>query len=247
MPSPTNWARNSFAPIPTVLFAVGVAVFYLVPQIVYLIAVARGPIMAGRVDAIPVMVQIVAGLIGYAFVLPFIVPLLPLVAGRSWRELGVRELGPRDVAIALAGTIAMLLAVDLVSAVMTQLTHRHDTEAAIALLKQIKTAPEKWLFISTAVVFAPVVEELIFRAFLFNAFARYLPIWVAAAASGVVFGLPHMNSGAQFLTIALPLACGGIILAAVYSVTRCFWSNVLTHATFNAIPMILYFVFHVTA
>ena len=94
-------------------------------------------------------------------------------------------------------------------------------------------------------VLAPIIEELAFRAFLFNAFSRYASLGVAAVVSGVLFGLVHAASAQQLLTVALPLALGGVVLAGVYSISRCYWSNVISHALFNSISLVAVFVFHV--
>jgi len=65
--------------------------------------------------------------------------------------------------------------------------------------------------------------------------------------SGILFGLAHAQSISQVLTVSIALAGGGTVLALVYSWSRCYWSNVITHALFNAFPLVLFFVFHVKA
>jgi membrane protease YdiL (CAAX protease family) len=88
-----------------------------------------------------------------------------------------------------------------------------------------------------AVFIAPVVEEVIFRGFVFNAFLRYVPVGLAAIASGVIFGLAHFDPTAFF-----PLSCGGIVLALVYYRTGSLISSMLTHGTFNAVNVVLVLV-----
>jgi membrane protease YdiL (CAAX protease family) len=88
--------------------------------------------------------------------------------------------------------------------------------------------------IATAVFFAPFVEELIFRGFIFNALLRYVPVGIAAAVSGIIFGLAHFDRAAFF-----PLACGGVVLAIVYYRTGSLVSSMLTHGTFNAANVVL--------
>lgn len=181
----------------------------------------------------------------------FVVAFVPLLARRTLRELGIRTFGWREVGIGLFGALAMTIVVDGLAALMASLTHYHATEAAIELLKEVRTPSEATLFILMAAGVAPLVEELAFRVFLFSAFARYAPVSIAALLSGVLFGLAHLQSLAQLrspdylLTVSLPLAGGGIVLACVYAWSRCYWSNVITHALFNAFPLVLYFGFHV--
>jgi hypothetical protein len=131
------------------------------------------------------------------------------------------------------------------SAGISALTHIHDTEAAVALLAQMKTPFEKLLFVAVAAILAPIIEELAFRAFLFNAFSRYMSISAAALSSAILFGLVHASSAQQLLTVSVPLCFGGLVLAAVYRISRCYWSNVISHAIFNSISLVAVFVFHV--
>jgi len=114
------------------------------------------------------------------------------------------------------------------------------------LLHQMKTPFQQLLFFSLACVFAPFYEELTFRVFIFNALSRYLPVWIAILISATIFGLLHAvsDSTSPLLTVALPLTVGGIVLAYVYSVTKCFWANVITHAVFNSVSVASFYVFH---
>jgi membrane protease YdiL (CAAX protease family) len=47
------------------------------------------------------------------------------------------------------------------------------------------------------------------------------------------------------ITVAIPLMLGGVVLAAVYRYSRCYWSNVITHGLFNSISLVAVFGFHV--
>ena len=146
----------------------------------------------------------------------------------------------------IVGALAMFVLVDGSGSLIATLLHRHDTEQAIALLKDMKTLGERTFFFLLACAFAPFYEELAFRAFVFNALTRYTSIGVAATVSGILFGLLHASSPPELLTVGVPLALGGFVLAYVYAYTRCFWANVFTHALFNAISTVSIFLFHVS-
>ncbi|MBC5803970.1 MAG: CPBP family intramembrane metalloprotease, partial [Candidatus Eremiobacteraeota bacterium] len=113
-----------------------------------------------------------------------------------------------------------------------------------------RTPGQKAFFAFDAVALAPMLEELTFRVFLFNAFSRYMPLAWGALCSGAVFGIVHAQStsgadyATQLLTVSLALTLGGIILAYVYSLTRCYWCNVITHAGFNAITVFAVIFLH---
>jgi membrane protease YdiL (CAAX protease family) len=87
---------------------------------------------------------------------------------------------------------------------------------------------------------APIVEESLFRGFLYRWMANLVPpdsswrsagIAVAMLASALVFGAFHATYGALYI---LPLATVGLILAALYQWSGSLLPGILTHAIFNA-------------
>ena len=87
----------------------------------------------------------------------------------------------------------------------------------------------------TALVVAPLVEELLFRGLILQALWRRLGhAWLAIALSGVAFGLIHH---AQPQAI-LPLATMGVILGYVRIRYRSLAACVGAHALFNAKTMV---------
>ncbi len=107
------------------------------------------------------------------------------------------------------------------------LQHAHNSYLALTILIM-------------AITIGPVVEELFFRGFLYNALKTRLPLWVAAVAQAVIFSLLHnynlLNTFAVFLL--------GIAFALVYEFRKNLLSPVLTHVFFNAIwavPLLVLF------
>ena len=241
------WAHDAWKVGLVLLAALGTLFcMFGVPTLYVIVAY-----MAGFVDLRhPTGQVLVAQLVGYVPQALFLLAVLPPLAHASLAELGFRTPGPRDIAIALVGVAAMSVVVTVVGSAVVALTHKHDTEAAIELLGQLRTPWQKTAYIAIAIAFAPMIEELTFRVFVFNAFTRYLTIPAAAVASGLAFGLIHAQFKtsdqliAQLLSVSLPLACGGIVLAYVYATTRCYWASVITHASFNAITVIAVVFFH---
>ena len=81
----------------------------------------------------------------------------------------------------------------------------------------------------TAIIFAPITEELIFRGYLYPVVKRFTDRWFASIFSGVLFGVIHFN------VMALPmLALMGIILAVIYERSGSLWVPIGCHAAFNA-------------
>jgi len=247
LPSPTNWPRQAWNPLLTGLVFVSVVILFLAASFFYVfVATANGWIDPRHAADAPPTQQVILQLVGFAPVTVFLLLALPTLARMPLRELGFRAPTPRDVRIALSAALAMVLLVNGLGTLISGFLHRNDTEQAILLLHQMKTPFQQLLFFSLACVFAPFYEELTFRVFIFNALSRYLPVWIAILISATIFGLLHAvsDSTSPLLTVALPLTVGGIVLAYVYSVTKCFWANVITHAVFNSVSVASFYVFH---
>lgn len=80
-----------------------------------------------------------------------------------------------------------------------------------------------------AVIIAPVVEELLFRAALFRWLASRYGLAVGVTVSALVFGLVHAS-----LFAMVPITVLGAVLALLYHRTGNLWSCIGLHAVFNA-------------
>ena len=92
------------------------------------------------------------------------------------------------------------------------------------------------LFI-TVVVGAPIVEEIMFRGYLFAALSRWKGPWPAAVISGALFGLAHVLAHPP--AAWLPLAIMGFLLALVFWITGSLLPCIALHAANNALVMSL--------
>ncbi len=223
----------------------GVIVLNVLPGLLYIfgytaLANVRDP------RGIPAIQLLFAQLVTYVPVGAFLVAMIPLLVRGPLSQVGVRRPSATDIRSGLLGALVMWLAVNGVGAAVASLLHRHDTESAVAILRDLKTPSQLTVFFLVACVFAPIIEELTFRVFIFNALTKRLSVIGAAIVSGLIFGAVHAigSPPAQLVTIGVPLACGGVVLAYVYATTRCFWSNVTTHASFNAINVVALVFFH---
>ncbi len=81
---------------------------------------------------------------------------------------------------------------------------------------------------------APIVEEVCFRGMLFGGIRTKLPLWAAAIAAGVVFGLLHYTTGWSTVPQLIVL---GAILAVVYEKSDSIWGPIIMHAINNGIAL----------
>lgn len=86
-------------------------------------------------------------------------------------------------------------------------------------------------------IVAPVVEEVTFRGIVFPSLRAAWGTTPALLASGVLFGVVHLQ-----LPLALPLALIGIALAMVFLRTRSLWSSIIAHCMYNTVSLALAFL-----
>lgn len=87
------------------------------------------------------------------------------------------------------------------------------------------------LDVLVAVVLAPLVEEVIFRGFVFRALHEHLHPLLAASASALLFAAVHVPWDPQALVSLFAL---GLITAYTYRATRSLWPCIIAHAGYNA-------------
>jgi len=102
-------------------------------------------------------------------------------------------------------------------------------QEAVTLVKETSDVGLLVAMAVTAIIFAPITEELIFRGYLYPVVKRFTDRWFASIFSGVLFGVIHFN------VMALPmLALMGVILAVIYEKSGSLWVPIGCHAAFNA-------------
>jgi membrane protease YdiL (CAAX protease family) len=81
---------------------------------------------------------------------------------------------------------------------------------------------------------APFAEELFFRGFLFQSLRQSWGVWLAAPASGLIFGAVHFEPDKL-----VPLAILGTALAWVFHRTRSIWPCIFIHALNNTLAFVV--------
>ncbi len=111
--------------------------------------------------------------------------------------------------------------------------HTNPQQAALSVAAHPSAGELLLLFLAMAVV-GPIVEELVFRALLFQVLRRHLPLWGAAMLSALIFAVLH------FIPVLLPaLFIFGVVLALVFHYTRSLYCSALLHMLINAVAVVL--------
>ena len=83
-------------------------------------------------------------------------------------------------------------------------------------------------------ILSGVTEEIMFRGWFFRLVERWLGSWAALVLSAVLFGALHLhNPNATLLAGIAIMFEAGIMLAAIYMITRRLWAVIGLHAAWN--------------
>jgi len=148
---------------------------------------------------------------------------------------------PRTANPLVAGAVTLLVAlpvvmlVSLVWQTILKLCHiEAPQQEAIDILRNAHSALPVALLLLSAIVIAPISEELIFRAGVFRYVRTRLPRWAALLLPAAIFGAMHAN-----LASFAPLVALGIVFSLAYERTGRISTSMVAHALFNLTTTLL--------
>ena len=143
------------------------------------------------------------------------------IEGQPARELALRPALPELA----AGIVIGLVLFSIIVAVI----------AALGGYRVISYRGAEVLVPALAVaILSGFTEEIVFRGYLFRLVEQWLGSWVALALSAALFGALHLGNPHASPVAAVAIALeAGIMLAAIYMVTRRLWAVIGVHAAWN--------------
>lgn len=90
------------------------------------------------------------------------------------------------------------------------------------------------MFVIMTVVCAPIMEELVFRGFVYTRFKKGIPVIAAMILSAVLFGVSH-GFAIQIIYASLL----GFVLVWVFEKTQSIFASILLHFAFNGTSILL--------
>jgi membrane protease YdiL (CAAX protease family) len=170
--------------------------------------------------------------------LPATLALARYTLGANLSDLGFGRPLRGSTALAAIGAGAALFILSIVLELFQdKLFGPHPQQVALILAKH-HGAIAIMLDLLSAAVLAPLFEETLFRGVLFTALVQRMRLPLAAGLSGLTFGVAHLDKYNFVL-----LAVIGVGLAYVYYRSGTIWANVLAHATFNSLGLMLPLLF----
>lgn len=98
------------------------------------------------------------------------------------------------------------------------------------------------------VILPPIIEEIVFRGFLFGGLRKAFSPVVAALITSVIFALPHSlqsTDGSTLWNAAIDTFALSLVLCYLRVKTGALWAGIGLHAIKNLIAFLAIFVFHV--
>ena len=89
----------------------------------------------------------------------------------------------------------------------------------------------------TALIIAPIYEELIFRGVIYDDTKKLFNAKIAALVSAVLFGLIHLHGSYIQITVTM---VGGLLSAYCYEKTKSLYACILLHSIHNLMSNVIY-------
>lgn len=159
--------------------------------------------------------------------------------GRFFDDLGFRFRWI-DIAIGLAGAIALTIAlmiVNIIAHVLGAPSGSNLTEVS----EQGRDVVTFVVLFVTAGLLAPLTEELLFRGLVLRGLSSRWTTWIAVGIQAAVFGAAHItpSEGWGNVDLIISLAVMGFGLGAIAKLTGRLGTSIVAHALFNCIQLTL--------
>jgi len=178
-------------------------------------------------------------LIWYAVIFFFLYVTLSLLRGHSfWETLGWRKLIPLQKEMP-KNPLAYFLAGCGLSFFVAFLTSGMKTPDNTPIEELFKFRMTALLFVAMAVLVAPLVEETLFRGYLYPMFARSFGVTPAILLTGLLFGLMHGAQLGWTWGLVATLTLVGIVFTLVRARTGTVFASFLMHLGYNSLISII--------
>jgi membrane protease YdiL (CAAX protease family) len=245
--APQDFKRIPWGPLTAVVVT---AVAFLVAQLLGGIAAALLPQLFGlSADRTNIWLDSVAGQFVFVLISEILTVgvLLLFLKGRKVKpaDLGLGR-GPRwrDILYVGGGFVVyfgMLIAAVSISGLLFHVDVNQEQEIGFT---NVITSSDKLFALISLVVLPPIVEELLFRGFLYGGVRKRFGFGWAMLITSVVFAIPHLAASSHG-----PLWIAGIdtfvlsmVLCFVREKTGSLWAPMAIHALKNGLAFIFLFI-----
>jgi membrane protease YdiL (CAAX protease family) len=251
---PNPWSGPSFFPVPEepgpgtasenppwsgwdvlqIVFLTIVSVVIFLP----VAAVVAQRLLYPKIALLEVVTYPLVTVVGQGLAYLLVLAFMASIAGRTpgqdfWHA--IRWNWPKNWSAYLLGGMALSVA-------LQGIAHFLPIPKEVPMDRFFRTPGEAWALSLFGVTFAPLLEELLFRAFLYPVLARRFGIVIAVLATAAGFGLIHAAQLGWAWAPVLVIFMVGLALTITRAVTKSVASSLLMHAAYNGTLSILLFV-----
>jgi membrane protease YdiL (CAAX protease family) len=166
--------------------------------------------------------------------------------GSTLAAIGWRRIRWKDFGYALLGFMGYFLLYGVLLAVVSQLVPSLDLEQEQDIgFEGVSSNLSLILTFISLVILPPLVEELVFRGFVFGGLKNKLPVVVAALVTSVLFAVAHLQfgNGQPLLWVAaLDTFVLSMVLCYLRQRTGSLWAGIVIHAMKNGVAFLYLFV-----
>jgi uncharacterized protein len=179
------------------------------------------------------LVTVAAQLLAYLLVLGFMVAVVKRVPGHEfWGEL--RWKWPQHWALYLVAGFVL-------SVGLQAFAHLLPMPKELPIDRFFRTAQEAWALSLFGMTFAPLMEELFFRGFLYPVLVRRLGTATAIILTSLSFGLIHASQLGRAWGPVLVVSLVGFALTITRAATKSVAPGFLIHVAYNSTISVLLF------
>ena len=173
--------------------------------------------------------------IWYAVLFFFLYVTLSILRGHPfWKILGWRKIQPRSGELPRNPLVYFLAGCGL-SLLVAILSSQMKTPENVPIEELFKHRETALLFIGMAVLMAPLVEETLFRGYLYPLLARSFGIVPGIVITGVCFGAMHGAQLGWTWSLVSVLILVGIVFTMVRARTGSVFASYLMHLGYNSL------------
>ena len=222
--------------------AISAFVFTAVLGVQLLLGLIISPFISADVMAMPA-VSVLFSIISYGLALLMIIYLPPKIfkkklAKSSRESLGLRGLPTwTDIGLAPVGYIATIVLAAGVTALFNLMPWFDANEVQDLGYSHYMVGFERGIVFVLLAIIAPIVEELIFRGWLYGKLRVKIPKWVAIIVTSLVFGLVHLQ-----WNVGITVFCMSIVTCTLREITGSIYAGTLVHIINNSVAFYLVYV-----
>jgi membrane protease YdiL (CAAX protease family) len=216
---------------PTELKIIASVIIFTIATIAEFVLFGLGTLMLNKIDYVPSS----DGVFNFYLASCLIVDSLIIVIVLPWFNVGILDQFRNVrfnllIMIMVMSVFVLVLVQPIVDPIdfVKKLTHQQLTITGLNISLSLLTKFDKIIYLILMVLITPIVEEIVYRGFLFNLLLKKYSVKLALIISSLIFAFFHLRfAGIGFLFVY------GLFFGYVYYKTNSLIAPILAHFTIN--------------